>query len=48
MQGRHKKIKIALSENDFMDYVLLGSLVSVAIFGLFMFKKVREQQKVLL
>lgn len=48
MRGRNKKLSERLTDDDFFDWVLLGALVVVALFGLLMWRKLKEQQTVLL
>jgi hypothetical protein len=42
LKGRHKEIGIKLQDNDIVDWILLGAMVGVAGFGLFMWRKLKE------
>jgi hypothetical protein len=37
-----------LADNDIFDWLLMGALIVVAAFGVFMWRKLKEQQSVLL
>lgn len=41
--GRHSQIGIKLQDDDIVDWILLAAMIGVAGFGLFMWKKLKEQ-----
>lgn len=48
MKGRHRILKAKLSDDDVFDWIFLGALVVVGGMGLLMWRKLKEQQSVLL
>jgi hypothetical protein len=48
LKGRHKKLGEKLADDDLIEWVIMGAMVLVAIFGFFMWRKLKEQKSVLL
>jgi len=48
LKNRHHEIRTKLSDDDAFEYVMIGVLVAVAGVGLMLWRKLKEQQSVLL
>lgn len=48
LRGRHKKLRETLTSDTLVDWLLLGALVFVGGFGALMWRKLKEQQSILL
>ncbi|TNV82967.1 hypothetical protein FGO68_gene4923 [Halteria grandinella] len=48
LKNRHHEIKSKLSDDDNFEYVMIGVLAIVAGVGIMMWRKIKEQQSVLL
>ena len=42
------QLKETLRDDDYVDYVILIALIFLAVFGAYMWQKLRDQQKTLL
>jgi hypothetical protein len=42
LKGRHTQIGVKLQDDDIVEWILLGAMVGVAGFGLFVWKKLKE------
>ncbi len=42
LRGRHTQIGIKLQDDDIVDWILIGAMVGVAGFGVFMWRKLKE------
>lgn len=44
LRGRHAQIGIKMQDDAMVDWILIGAMVGVAGFGVFMWRKLKEQQ----